>query len=82
VDGCTDENSIAQVFASKYKSLYTSVSYDAEELKHNITEIDASMLHNARVSAFVIKACEVKEAIEKLKCIKVMAVLCCLRITL
>jgi len=32
VDGCTDENGIAQVFASKYKSLYTSVSYDAEEL--------------------------------------------------
>ena len=67
VDGCTDENSIAQVFASKYKSLYTSVSYDSEELKHIITEIDASMLHNARASAFVIKACEVKEAIEKLK---------------
>jgi len=43
------------------------VSYDSEELKHIITEIDASMLYNARVSAFVIKACEVKEAIEKLK---------------
>jgi len=43
------------------------VSYDTEELKHIIAEIDASMLHNARVSAFVIKACEVKEAIEKLK---------------
>jgi len=25
------------------------------------------MLHNARASAFVIKACEVKETIEKLK---------------
>jgi len=25
------------------------------------------MMHNARASAFVIKACEVKEAIEKLK---------------
>jgi len=67
VDGCTDENSIAQVFASKYKSLYTSVSYDTEELKHIITEIDARMLHNARASEFVIQACEVKEAIEKLK---------------
>jgi len=44
-----------------------SVSYDAEELKHIITEINASMLHNTRVSAFVIKVCEVKEAIEKLK---------------
>jgi len=43
------------------------VSYDAEELKHIITEIVASMLHNARVSTFVIKACQVKEAIEKLK---------------
>jgi len=30
------ENSIVQVFASKYKSLYTSVLYDAEELKHII----------------------------------------------
>jgi len=39
VDGYTDENSIAQVFASKYKSFYSSVSNDAEELKHIITEI-------------------------------------------
>jgi len=48
-------------------SLHTSVSYDAEELKHVITDIDASMLHNARTSAFVIKWCEekVKEAIKK-----------------
>jgi len=64
---CTDENSIAQVSASKYKRLYSSVSYDADELKHIITEIDASMLHKARASEFIIKACEVKEAIEKLK---------------
>jgi len=43
------------------------VSYYDEELKHKNTDIDASILHNARASSFVIKACEVKEAIEKLK---------------
>jgi len=67
VDSCTYESSIAQVFASQFISLYTSVSYDAEVLKLIITEIDASMLYNARVSAFIIKACEAKEAIDKLK---------------
>jgi len=35
--------------------------------KNIITEIDSIMLHTARASEFVIKACEVKEAIEKLK---------------
>jgi len=35
-------------------------------LKYIITEIYASMLHNARASEFVITASEVKEAIEKL----------------
>jgi len=34
----------------------------------SLIDIDASMLHNARASEFVIiKACEVKEAIEKLQ---------------
>jgi hypothetical protein len=32
VDGCTDESSIAQVFASKYRYLYTSVVYDEADL--------------------------------------------------
>jgi len=50
-------------------NLYTSVSYNDEELKHNniTTRIDASMLQNARASEFDNKACEIKEAIEKIK---------------
>jgi hypothetical protein len=67
VDGYTDENSIAQVFASKYKNLYSSVPYDVVELESIRNELDASMLHSARPSDFVINANEVKEAIEKLK---------------
>jgi hypothetical protein len=66
VDGYTDENSIAKVFASKYKSLYSSVPYDVEELESIRSEIDASMLNSARASDFVITANEVKDAIEKL----------------
>jgi len=58
------------------------VSYDAEELKHIIAEIDASKLYNARASAFVIKAWEVKKAIEKLKLHKIDGGFMCLRITL
>jgi len=40
------------------------------------------MLPNARASEFVIKACEVKEAIENLNLHKIDGVLVCLRITL
>ena len=31
VDGFTDESSIAQLVANKYRGLYTSVPYDAAE---------------------------------------------------
>ena len=31
-DGCSDPNSIAEVFESKYRSLHTSVPYDINDL--------------------------------------------------
>ena len=40
VDGCTDEASIAQLFASKYRSLYNSVSFDKHEMQQIINELD------------------------------------------
>jgi len=45
-----------------FNALHICVIYNRPiELRHIITEIDASMLRNARVSEFVIEACEVKE---------------------
>jgi len=34
VDGCTNESAIAQLFASKYRSLYNSVSFDKNEIQY------------------------------------------------
>jgi len=41
VDGRTDETSIAQLFADKYRNLYSSVPFDAAEMQLLLTELDA-----------------------------------------
>ena len=44
VDGCTNEfASIAKLFASKYRSLYNSVSFDKGEMQHILNELDDKM---------------------------------------
>ena len=40
VDGCTNKVAIAQLFASKYRSLYNSVSFDKDEMQHIISDLD------------------------------------------
>ena len=49
VDGCTDEASIAMLFASKYRSLYNSVSFDKNEMQQIINELD-TRIKNERLS--------------------------------
>jgi len=34
VDGCTNKSAIAQLFASKYRSLYNSVSFEKDEMQY------------------------------------------------
>ena len=44
VDGCTDESSIAQLFAHKYRSLYTCVSFDDAEMRDILVDLEDHML--------------------------------------
>ena len=39
VDGCSDESSIAQLFANKYRSLYSCISFDDVEMRNTLVEL-------------------------------------------
>jgi len=67
VDGCSDENSIAQLFASKYRALYTSVAYDEDDISTMLADIEAGISHSGLMSDFVISVNDVADAISKLK---------------
>jgi len=67
VDGCTDENSISQVFASKYRDLYTSVPYDKIEMQNIITDVENRISDGALFSDYTINCHDVQEAISRLK---------------
>ena len=47
VDDNDSEADIAQCFGRKYESLYTSVSYDPQEMDNLKEEIDASVFHHS-----------------------------------
>jgi len=64
VDGCTDDESIAQVFACKYMN-YTSVPYDVVELNSILADIDAD-ISQSTVSDLIIHARDIQDAISKL----------------
>jgi hypothetical protein len=65
VDGCTEESGISDIFASKYKSLYSSVPYDASEMQKIHEEVDAR-ISNDKMSDCVINSFDVRDAIAKL----------------
>jgi len=67
VDGVSDDNGIAQLFASKYKDLYNSVPYNKSEMMKLIELIDANVINNGYTQDCVITAHDVKLAISKLK---------------
>ena len=68
VDGCSDDISIANLFALKYRSLYTSVPFDRIEMQTILNELDAKMQYE-RVcqSDQCFTSYEVGAAIKKLK---------------
>jgi len=46
VDGCTNESAISQLFAAKYRSLYSSVSFDKDEMQHILNKLDGKVCDN------------------------------------
>lgn len=67
VDGCTDEASIAQLFALKYRSLYTSVPFDQDEMQTILNELDVKMQDGGLCQLECFSNHEVLAAIKKLK---------------
>jgi len=43
VDGCANKSAIAQLFASKYRCLYNSVSFDKDGMQHILNELDGKV---------------------------------------
>lgn len=67
VDGLADETSIAQLFASKYRSLYSSVPFDVNEMQSLLTELDVKILAGGlSQSEHFVYAADVLNAIGKL----------------
>jgi hypothetical protein len=67
VDGCTNEISIAQLFACKYRSLYNSVSYDKDEMQQILAELDSQICdRKSGMSYFCFTNHDVSVAINRL----------------
>jgi len=67
VDGCTEEVGIAELFAAKYKNLYTSVAYDNDELNDIRAEIETDISQCASATDFIITTDDVRQALTRLK---------------
>jgi hypothetical protein len=68
VDGCTDENSIAQLLANKYSNLFSSVPYDAADMQDLLAELDVRVGcdHGLSYPDHIFTAPDVADAIKKL----------------
>jgi len=67
VDGVSDDNDIAQLFASSYKDLYNSVPYSESEMRRLIEVNNVNVMQNGLTKDCVVSAWDVKNAISKLK---------------
>ena len=67
VDGITNENDIAQLFASSYQDLYTNVSYNVYEMKKLIQVNDARVKQIGYTKDCTVSACDAKRAVSRLK---------------
>ena len=67
IDGNTDAQSIAKLFAAKYRDLYTSVPYNNVELKGMIEDVDQQLLQSGFVTGCIINVSDVKSAVQRLK---------------
>jgi len=67
VDGVSDDNDIAQLFASSYKDLYNSVPNSESEMRKLIEVNNVNVMQNGFIKDCVVSAWDVKKAISKLK---------------
>ena len=66
MDGCNDNDDIANIFSDKYVELYNSVSYDTSEMK-SIESSVLSRILNSSCSDYIITVTDVMNAIAHLK---------------
>jgi len=67
IDGSTDAQSIAKLFAAKYRDLYTSVPYNNVELKGTIEGVDQQLIQSGFETGFIINVSDVKSAVQRHK---------------
>ena len=67
VDGLTDDRDIAQLFAAKYRDLYTSVPYDKHEMQSIVDDLNASLSNSSCLPDCTIDYKAVKNAVARLK---------------
>lgn len=67
VDGLTDADSIANLFADKYRELYTSVPYNESEMQDIVRCVQEAPIGASSTTDCIINTNDVKTAIARLK---------------
>ena len=68
MDGCNDNDDIANIFSDKYMELYNSVPYDASEMKSIESSVGLLFrILNSSCSDYMITVTDVMNAIAHLK---------------
>jgi len=63
VDGLSQAEAVAQVFASKYKDLYTSVSYNSTDMESLRHDLSTKLARNGYDEHCVVSSISVSDAI-------------------
>jgi hypothetical protein len=67
VDGQTDDDSIAKLFATKYRELYTSVPYDKQDMQCLENDLQSVIANATFNEDCVFSVHQIKEAVTRLK---------------
>lgn len=67
VDGISEVNGIAQLFAQKYRELYNSVSYDNSEMQTIVDNVNSSLSRDVVSTDCIFSCDDVKDAVTRLK---------------
>jgi hypothetical protein len=67
VDGQSSVSCIADLFANKYRDLYTSIPHDESDMRQVMSELQAQLSISPLAGDCLFSFTEIKEAISKLK---------------